>query len=69
MNLFEICQEKMIEKVLSEDKRYKKRLKWELEEIAAKDKENYFLDLYERKVRYINNQNNLLICWLLNIVF
>ena len=67
MNLQEICLEKLKEKKLHEDKQFKKRLKWEIEETIAKEKENYFLDLYKRKVRYPKNENNLLICWLLGI--
>lgn len=50
------------------NKQYDKRLKWETEEILAKDKINYFLDLYDRKIKYPCNQNNLLVCWLLGIV-
>jgi DNA polymerase III alpha subunit len=65
--LFEICEQKLKEKNLDGDKKYQKRLKWELEEIKVKDKESYFLDLYNRKVQYPSNQNNLLVCWLLGI--
>jgi hypothetical protein len=68
MNLSDICEFELSKRNLSDDKRYQKRLKWELEEIQAKEKESYFIDLYDRKVRYSYNQNNLLICWLLNIV-
>lgn len=63
--LEEICRP-AIQK-LAGDSRYAKRLKWELDEIKAKSKAGYFLDLYERKVRYPLNQNNLLICQLLGI--
>lgn len=68
MTFSDICQNKLKEKGLSEDKKYLKRLKWETEEIVAKKKEGYFLDLYERKVKYPKNENNLLVCWLLDIV-
>lgn len=67
MNLSEICFEKLKEKGFFNDKKYQKRLKWELEEIKAKEKENYFLNLYEKKIKYPTNQNNLMVCWLLNI--
>jgi len=50
------------------DVRYQKRFKWELDEIIGKEKHQYFLDLYKSKVRYPQNQNNLLICKLLGIV-
>jgi|694.fasta_scaffold76140_2 DNA polymerase III alpha subunit len=53
---------------LSGKKLYEKRLKWETEEILAKDKQSYFLDLFDRKIKYPSNQNNLLVCWLLGIV-
>lgn len=68
MKLLEICEQKLKDKNLFDDLRYQKRLKWEIEEVKAKEKFGYFLDLYERKVRYPSNQNNLLICWLLGIV-
>jgi hypothetical protein len=67
MNIFEICTKKLEEKKLSGDKRYIKRLKWEQEEILVKGKEKYFQDLYNRKIKYPFNQNNILICWLLGI--
>jgi len=60
--LVEICRSK-----ISDDERYLKRLKWELEEIKVKGKAKYFLDLHYRKIRYDKNQNNLLVCSLLGI--
>jgi DNA polymerase III alpha subunit len=68
MNLKQICEEKLKELGLHEEKRYIKRLKWESEEILAKNLEQYFIDLYSKKVRYPINENNLLVCWLLGIV-
>ena len=67
-NIFKICQEKLKEKGLFEDKRYQKRLEWELKEIEVQDKENYFIDLLTRKVIYPENQNNLLVPYILGIV-
>ena len=67
MQLSDICLQKLSEKKIN-DFEHKKRLKWELEEVTAKDKEQYFLNLYKNKIRYPKNQNNLLICWLLGIV-
>ena len=64
LDIFEICVKKLHQLGLQDDKRYTKRLKWEQEEIITKNKEDYFKDLYFRKVKYPNNQNNLLICWL-----
>jgi hypothetical protein len=59
MNLSEICNKKFDESGLKGDPRYVKRLRWELEEIIAKEKENYFLDLFNRNVKYDHNENNL----------
>lgn len=62
-----LCQGFLKEKKLHQDKLFLKRLKWELEEIKAKNKYSYFLNLYKNKTRYPENQNNLLVCWLLGI--
>lgn len=67
MKEYEILQEICQNRNKKDDVRYEKRLKWELEEIRVKEKANYFLDLYSRKVRYSTNQNNLLVCQLLGI--
>jgi len=67
-NIFKICEEKLKEKGLHEDERYQKRLIWEIKEIENQDKENYFLDLSARKVTYPENQNNLLVPYILDIV-
>jgi DNA polymerase III alpha subunit len=63
-----LCVSSLKNKKLDNDPNFYKRLRWELEEIKAKNKSNYFLDLYKRKVFYPSNENNLLICWLLGIV-
>lgn len=44
------------------------RLDEELKEIAAQNEAEYFLDLYERQVKYPMNPNNLLVGYLLDIV-
>lgn len=67
-NLVNICNKSLEDKGLSSDPRYKKRLKWEVEEILARQKWDYFWNLYEKRIRYPQNQNNLLVCWLLGIV-
>lgn len=64
----DVCVASLRAKGLYEEKRYAKRLKWETEEIIAKEKHEYFLDLYDKKVKYPKNQNNLLVCWLLGLV-
>jgi DNA polymerase III alpha subunit len=66
--LLNICTKSLELKGLSDDSKYKKRLKWELDEIFARQKWDYFLNLFENKIRYSKNQNNLLVCWLLGIV-
>jgi DNA polymerase-3 subunit alpha len=66
--LFEsTCQKKLEDMGVADDPRYKKRLAWELGEINAKGKHDYFWSMHEKKVRYPLNQNNLLICKLLGI--
>lgn len=62
-----LCAKSLELKGLSEDSKYKKRFKWETEEIVARQKWDYFLNLYETRTRYPENQNNLLVCWLLGI--
>ena len=64
----QICEKALKEKGLFDNPLYQKRFKWEVEEILAKEKHDYFLDLYDRKIKYPHNQNNLLVCWLLGIV-
>lgn len=59
--------ESLSDKGLDKDPRYLKKIRWEIDEIKAKNKSNYFLDLLKRKVRYSDNENNLLVCWLLKI--
>lgn len=67
-SLESFCLISLKKKGLENNLKFLKRLRWELEEIKAKNKSHYFLDLYKRKVVYSNNENNLLICWLLDIV-
>jgi len=63
-----LCVSSLKNKKLDNDPNFYKRLRWELEEIKAKNRSNYFLDLHKRKVFYPSNENNLLTCWLLGIV-
>ncbi len=62
--LSEICHSALISKGLSE---YKERLNQELKEIKIQKESSYFLDLYDRKVRYKENENNLLVAYLLGL--
>lgn len=61
------CNKSLQLRGLDNDPRYKKRLKWEVEEIIARQKWDYFWNLYSNRTRYPQNQNNLLVCWLLGI--
>jgi len=49
------------------DKKHEDRLNEELKEIAAKKDADYFLDQYDRKVRYAKNDWNLLVAYLLKL--
>ena len=64
----QLCEKALDAKGFSNDPVYKRRFKWEVQEVICKEKFDYFLDLYDRKIRYAKNENNLLICWLLEIV-
>ena len=68
MNFKEFCNKKLEEKGLSNNQKYIKRLEWEVTETENQGKESYFLNLYEKKARYKENQNNLLIPYILGIV-
>lgn len=63
--LSDICHSALQEKQLDKDNRYNKRLAWELSEIDAQDKIDYFIDLYEKKVKFATNENNLLVEFLI----
>ena len=63
-----LCLQALKSRGLDKEPRFVKRFKWEIDEILGKEKQDYFLDLFDRKVRYPYNQNNLLVCWLLGIV-
>lgn len=60
-----LCQEALNNLGLSQDQKYVKRLRWELGEIEAKGKWDYFLNLVGKK--YAKNVNNLLVVYLLKI--
>jgi len=67
MNIFDVCNKKLVELGLNQDNRYKKRLKWETEEIIAKNEVEYFSNLYHKGLKASYNENNLIVCWLLGI--
>lgn len=68
VRLLEICAKALSNKGLLQDKRYTSRLENEMTEIEVTDEFDYFLDLYNRKVKYNFNEHNSLVAWLLDIV-
>ncbi len=62
--LREICDKLVAEK----GDNFKKRLEEEFKEIDAQNEHGYFLDLYDKKLKYEYNENNLLVPFLLGIV-
>lgn len=66
MNLKDLCRQKLKEKGLFENRAYKRRLDFELDEIKAQEKESYFLGLIGRKAK--SNKRNLMVPWLLSVV-
>lgn len=65
--LLKICINKLYEKGLLNDL-YKERLKSELKEIEIQMEFDYFVDLYNKKVKFEENENNLLIPYVLGLV-
>lgn len=61
--LIQICTD-----LVPKEEIYNKRLKEELAEIEAQNEYDYFMDLYDRKVKFKRNENNLLIPYLLGLV-
>ena len=66
--LLNICVQSLKSKGLDLDPRYKQRLKEEIQEIDGQNEHAYFVDLHRRHVKYPENQNNLLVPYLLDIV-
>lgn len=62
-----MCVEGMTEKGLDSPE-YKERLKQEVKELDAQAEHEYFVDLHSKKAKFENNENNLLIAYLLNLV-
>lgn len=64
----QVCKDSFQEHGYEKDERYVTRFKWELQEIVLRQEWEYFWDLRQRNVKYPQNENNLLICFLLGIV-
>jgi len=65
--LKDICIKLLEEKGLNDEK-HKKRLNYELKEIDVLEEEEYFTGLYEEKAKFPQNENNLLVAFLLGLV-
>ena len=65
--LIGLCAQFLKKKGLDDDS-HKSRLKEELKEIEIQNEYDYFVDLYEEGIKADNNENNLLIPYLLDIV-
>lgn len=63
-----ICKDAFGKSSFVDDQKFAARFKWELQEIVLRQEWEYFCDLYEKKVKFSKNENNLLICFLLEIV-
>ena len=50
------------------DAKYQERFKRELREVDNLDEYDYFLDLCDAGTKYLENENNLLICYVLGLV-
>lgn len=61
-----LCLKALEDQGLSEE--YRNRLKIEVQEIERIKEADYFLDLYDRGIRYAANQHNSIVPWLLGIV-
>lgn len=64
--LLRLCLKGMYDKDLR-DEGHKARLKYELKQIGIQEEQEYFLDLHRRKVRFPENEHNLLVAYLLGL--
>ena len=62
-----LCVNKLYEKNLADDV-HKRRLQDELKEIETQMEFEYFYDLYEKKEQFSDNENNLLVPFILGLV-
>lgn len=63
-----ICFEAFSKQSFKSDVKYKERLKIEIQEISKQNEWAYFVELYEKNIKFPKNINNLLIAYLLGIV-
>jgi len=65
--LTKLCLAHLFKRGWKDDAVYRDRLSFELKQIKIREEEDYFLDLYDRGVRYPQNEHNLLTAHLLNL--
>lgn len=61
------CSEALKERGLADKPPYRERLKKEILEIDNQAEHEYFLSLYDKKLRFPKNENNLLVAYLLGL--
>ena len=66
--LIQLCVLGMQKKGIYESDIYKERFRQEMKQINLQGEHDYFLELYDKKAKYAENQNNLMTPWLLGIV-
>jgi len=65
--LLRLCLHSLNDKGLGKEDQYMSRLKKEIKEVDAQAEHEYFLDLYDRKVKFSCNEHNNLIDFLLGL--
>jgi DNA polymerase III alpha subunit len=66
--LIKLCTLEMQNKGIYESDVYRNIIRKEMSEINIQGEHDYFLDLYDKRIKYAKNQNNLMVPWLLDIV-
>jgi hypothetical protein len=65
--LAELCWKSLDDKCMRNELTTK-RLTEELSEVTKKNDSKYFIELYDKKAKFTNNENNLAIAYLLDLV-
>ena len=65
--LIQLCALEMQRRGIYESNIYRDRFREEMKQINIQGEHDYFLELYDTRAKYVNNQNNMLIPWLLSI--
>lgn len=64
----EICKNALTSRGFDKDEKFVVRFRWEIQEIILRQEWEYFWNLYQNGVKFPKNENNLLVCFLLDIV-